>query len=181
MFYNKENGCYMHSVVINTKKHKYVDTDPCDEMSLTIEIVSGLQLLYLIEVGTKREEEGPNNRYHGIEYNNGAILVSNAYTDEKNSLFINNIYTGVTVSSDSGYISRFMYWNEHYDWLLLPKETTSDSTLCDSWFIGPKLNMRNSIKWGDDHDFESGIFRLIMNDSRAITGEENVMTWHYGE
>ena len=181
MFFNKRTGCYMRSVVINTKKHKYVDTDACDEMSLTIEIVSGLQLLYLVEVGTKKEEEGPSNRYHGIEYNNGAILVSNAYTDEKNSLFINNEYTGVTVSSDSGYISRFMYWNEHYDWLLLPKETTSDPTLCDSWFIGPKLNMRNSIKWGDEYEFKSGIFRLIMNDSRAITGEENVMTWHYGE
>lgn len=180
MFYNKSNDCYMNSVVINTRKHKYVDTDACDDMSLTIEIVSGLQLLYLIEFGTMKQKE-IRSRYHGIEYNNGAILVSNAYTNENNHLIINNIDTGVIISDNSGYISRFMHWNEKYDWLLLPKETTGVSDLCDSWCICPKLDVRNSIKWGEEYEFDSGIFRLIMNNSRAISGDENVMTWHYGE
>lgn len=180
MFFNKRTGCYMPSVVINTKKHKYVDTDKCDEMSLTIEIVSGLQLLYLVEYGTKGEE-GPSDRYHGIEYNNGAILVSNAYTDEKNQLVINDEIQSILVYSDSGYISRFMYWNENYDWLLLPKETKDESVLCNSYYVGPTLNVKNSIKWGDDFQCKFGIFRFTMDDSTAICGDENVMTWHYGE
>lgn len=180
MFFNKRTGCYMPSVIINTKKHKYVDTDKCDEMSLTIEIVSGLQLLYLVEYGTKGEE-GPSDRYHGIEYNNGAILVSNAYTDEKNQLVINDEIQSILVYSDSGYISRFMYWNENYDWLLLPKETKDESALCNSYYVGPTLNVKNSIKWGDDFQCKFGIFRFTMDDSTAISGEENVMTWHFGE
>ena len=180
MFFNKRTGCYMPSVIINTKKHKYVDTDKCDEMSLTIEIVSGLQLLYLVEYGTNGEE-GPSDRYHGIEYNNGAILVSNAYTDEKNQLVINDEIQSILVYSDSGYISRFMYWNENYDWLLLPKETKDESALCNSYYVGPTLNVKNSIKWGDDFQCKFGIFRFTMDDSTAISGEENVMTWHFGE
>ncbi len=178
MFYNKENGCYKNSVIINTKKHRYVDTDVCDTMSLTIEIVSGLQLLYLIEFGTRKTDE--KCMYHGIEYNNGPILLSNAYTDENNHLFINNRDSDVIVLPHSGYISRFMYHAE-YDWLLLPKKMKEKYDLCDSWCIGSTLGMKNSIKWGEYYQYKTGIFRFIMNDSRAISGEEYVMTWQYGE
>jgi hypothetical protein len=179
MFYNKENGCYMHSVVINTKKHKYVDTNECDTMSLTIEIVSGLQLLYLIEFGTRKTDG--ECIYHGIEYNHGPILLSNAYTDECNLLSINNKDTGVIVLPGAGYISRFMYWNEEYDWLLLPNKMREKYDLCDSWCIGSALGKKNSIKWGEYYQYRTGIFRFIMDESRAISGEEYVMTWQYGE
>ena len=182
MFYNKDNGCYMHSVVI--KQRHSMDFTHEEKDSITIQILSGLQMLYLVEFGLNQNPNLGSSIYAGIKYEDGYVVISNAYTDEKNELFINNEYntctcTGVSVLSDSGYISRFMYWNENYDWLFLPKETTENPTMTDSYFAGPTRNLKNIILWGDE-DSNAGIFRLWMY-STSTDGDEYIVPWEFGE
>lgn len=177
MFYNKDNGCYMPSVVI--KERHAMDFTHREEDSITIQILSGIQLLYLIEFGLTQNPNLSSSIYAGIQYEDGYIVISNAYADEKNQLFINNEYTSVSVSPDLGYISRFMYWNEKYDWLFLPKETTEHPTLTDSFFAGPTRNLKNIILWGDE-GINAGIFRLWMY-STSTDGDEYIVPWEFGE
>lgn len=177
MFYNKDNDCYMNSVVIKDKH--IMDFTHSEEDSITIQILSGLQLLYLIEFGLNQTPNLGSSMYAGIQYEAGYIVISNAYTDEKNQLVIDDEIQSIRVYSDSGYISRFMYWNENYDWLFLPKETTEMPTMTDSFFAGPSKNLKNIIKWGDE-DLNAGIFRLWMY-SCSTDGDEYIVPWEFGE
>lgn len=178
MFYNKDNGCYMHSVVI--KKRHVMDFTHKKEDSITIQILSGLQLLYLIEFGLNQNPNLDSSTYAGIEYNDGYIVISNAYTDEKNHLVIDDKnQTPFIVYSESGYISRFMYWSEEYDWLFLPEETTDKPTLTDSSFAGPSRHLNNIILWGTECS-NDGIFCLWMN-STTTDGDEYIVPWEFGE
>lgn len=177
MFYNKDNDCYMDRVVIK-EKHA-MDFTHREEDSITIQILSGLQLLYLIEFGLNQNPNLSGSMYAGIQYDEGYIVISNAYTDEKNELVIDNENTGVIVNDETGYISRFQYWNSEYNWLFLPKETTDNPTMTDSFFAGPSKNLKNIIKWGDE-DLNAGIFRLWMY-SCSTDGDEYIVPWEFGE
>lgn len=177
MFYNKDNGCYMPSVVI--KERHAMDFTHREEDSITIQILSGIQLLYLIEFGLNQNPNLSSSTYAGIQYEDGYIVISNAYADENNQLFINNEYTCVSLSPDLGYISRFMYWSDKYDWLFFPKETTEHPTLTDSFWAGPSRNQKNIILWGDE-GINVGIFRLWMY-STSTDGDEYIVPWEFGE
>lgn len=177
MFYNKDNECYMHSVVI--KERHVMDFTHEEKDSITIQILSGIQLLYLIEFGLNQNPNLSSSTYAGIKYEDGSIVISNAYVNEKNQLVIDDKTQSILVYSDYGYISRFMYWNNKYDWLFLPKETTGNPTLTDSFFAGPSRNRKNIILWGDD-DSNSGIFRLWM-DAGSTEGCEYIVPWEFGE
>lgn len=179
MFYNKDNGCYMHSVVI--KQRHSMDFTHEEKDSITIQILSGLQMLYLVEFGLNQNPKLGCSIYAGIQYDDGYIVISNAYTDEKNQLVIDDEIQSILVYSDSGYISRFMYWNEKYDWLFLPKETAEKPTMAmtDSFFVGPTRNLKNIILWGDE-DLNAGIFRLWMC-STSTDGDEYIVPWEFGE
>lgn len=176
MFYNKDNVCYENSVVLS-ERH-IMDFTHREEDSITIQILSGLQLLYLIEFGLNQNPNLSGSMYAGIQYEDGFIVISNAYADEKNQLVIDDEIQSILVYSDYGYISRFMY-DENYDWLFLPAETTDNPTLTDSYFAGPTRNLKNIIKWGDD-DLNAGIFRLWMY-STSTDGDEYIVPWEFGE
>lgn len=177
MFYNRDNECYMHSVVI--KERHVMDFTHEEKDSITIQILSGIQLLYLIEFGLNQNPNLSSSTYAGIQYEDGSIVISNAYVDEKNQLVIDDKTQSILVYSDYGYISRFMYWNDRYDWLFLPKETTGSPVLTDSFFAGPSRNRKNIILWGDE-DSNSGIFRLWM-DAGSTEGGEYIVPWEFGE
>ena len=176
MFYNKDDVCYMNSVVLS-ERH-IMDFTHREEDSITIQILSGLQLLYLIEFGLNQNPNLGGSMYAGIQYEDGFIVISNAYADEKNQLVIDDEIQSILVYSDCGYISRFMY-DEKYDWLFLPAETTDNPTMTDSYFAGPTRNLKNIIKWGDD-DLNAGIFRLWMY-STSTDGDEYIVPWEFGE
>ena len=177
MFYNKDNDCYMDRVVIK-EKHE-MDFTHGKRDSITIQILSGLQLLHLIEVGLNQNPNLGSSMYAGIQYEDGYIVISNAYADEKNHLVIDDEIQSILVYSDAGYISRFMYWNEKYDWLFLPEETTEKPTLTDSYFVGPSRNQKNIILWGTECS-NVGIFRLWMY-STTTDGDEYIVPWEFGE
>lgn len=177
MFYNKDNGCYMPSVVI--KQRHSMDFTHEEKDSITIQILSGLQMLYLVEFGLNQNPNLSSSTYAGIQYEDGYIVISNAHVDEKNQLVIDDEIQPLLVYSDTGYISRFMYWNENYDWLFLPKETTENPTMTDSYFAGPTRNLKNIILWGDE-DSNAGIFRLWMY-STSTDGDEYIVPWEFGE
>lgn len=176
MFYNKDNVCYMNSVVLS-ERH-IMDFNHREKDSITIQILSGLQLLYLIEFGLNQSTNLGGSMYAGIQYEDGFVVISNAYADEKNQLVIDNEIQSILVYSDYGYISRFMY-DENYDWLFLPAKTTDNPTMTDSYFAGPTRNLKNIIKWGDD-DLNAGIFRLWMY-STSTDGDEYIVPWEFGE
>jgi hypothetical protein len=179
MFYNKDNGCYMPSVVI--KERHVMDFTHREEDSITIQILSGIQLLYLIEFGLNQNPNLGSSMYAGIQYEDGYIVISNAHVDEKNQLVIDDEIQPLLVYSDIGYISRFMYWSDKYDWLFFPKETTEHPTLTDSFFTGPSRNQKNIILWGDENlNAINGIFRLWMN-STSTDGDEYIVPWEFGE
>ena len=179
MFYNKKNSCYMDRVVLG-KKHA-MDFTHNEKDSITIQILSGLQLLYLIEFGLNQNPNLGSSVYAGIKYEEGYIIISNAYIDKNNYLYIDDELQSIIVHGSIGYISRFMYWSENYDWLFLPKETTgiSAEALTDSYFAGPAIKQKNIILWGDEGS-NAGIFRLWMY-STATDGDEYIIPWEFGE
>lgn len=177
MFYNKKNDRYMNRVILG-KKHA-IDFAHKEQDSITIQILSGLQMLYLVEFGLNQNPNLECSMYAGIQYDGGYIVISNAYVDERNQLVIDDEIESILVYSDFGYISKFVYWNGECDWLFLPKETTDTPTLTDSFFTGPSRNRKSIILWGDD-DSNAGIFRLWMN-STSTTGGEHIVTWEFGE
>ena len=181
MFYDKENMRYVSSVRIQ-RPMQMMTFPECDkDDSITIQILSGLQLLHLIEYGLNEKDKEEPGMYAGIDYTNNGIVISNAYTDENNQLFINNECTGVTIPSNCGYISRFMYWNEKYDWLFFPKETTKDVNkgISDSVFTSPSMGVNNIVKWGSIDSDNFGIFSYWMR-STETTEDDYIIPWEFG-
>lgn len=177
MFYDKKNGRYMDRVILG-QKHIMDFTHRADD-SITIQILSGLQLLYLVEFGLKQNPNLSDGIYAGIQYEKGFILISNAYANEKNQLVIDGENRSIIVHDGIGYISRFTYWNEFHDWLFLPEEITKNPTMTKSYYSGPTINLKNIILWGDEGS-NNGIFRLYMFTT-ATTGDEYIVPWEFGE
>ena len=182
MFYNKENDCYMPTVRIQRPMQLMTFPNCNKDDSITIQILSGLQLLHLIEYGLNETDKEEPGMYAGIDYTNNGILISNAYTDEKNQLFINDEYTGIVVPSNSGYISKFIYWNINDDWLFFPKETTRNmsKSISDSVFAGPSMDVNNIIKWGSNESENFGIFSYWMR-STEVSEDDCIIPWEFGE
>lgn len=179
MFYNKKNDCYVDRVILG-EKH-VIDFTRRAEDSITIQILSGIQMLYLVEFGLKQNPNLSSGIYAGIQYEEGFIVISNAYVDEKNYLYIDNELQSIIVHDGIGYITRFKYWNENYDWLFLPEKTddSGKSTLTESYYGGPMINLKNIILWGDAGS-NIGIFRLHMFTT-ATGGDEYIVPWEFGE
>ena len=182
MFYNKENDCYMPTVRIQRPMQLMTFPNCNKDDSITIQILSGLQLLHLIEHGLNEKDKEEPGMYAGIDYTNNGIIISNAYTDENNWLFINNERTGVAIQSNCGYISRrFMYWNDDNDWMFFPKETTKDVNkgISDSVFTGPSMGVNNIVKWGSNESENFGIFSYWMRSTEA-SENDYIIPWEFG-
>lgn len=176
MFYSKDADCYMPTVILHEKQE--IDFHHTEDDSITIEILSGLQLLYLIEFGTLEGANATPGKYAGIPYNEGEIVISKVYANARNELVKGGRRTGISIKDETGYISKFMYWNEEYDWLFLPKETTAQPKLTDSFYGGPTPNCENYILWGTDVD-RPGMFRLWMYYTEA--DDAFIIPWEFGE
>ena len=182
MFYDKENIRYVSSVRIQ-RPMQLMTFPKCDkDDSITLQILSGLQLLHLIEYGLNEKDKEEPGMYAGIDYTNNGIVISNAYTDEKNQLFINDEGTGIVVPSNSGYISKFIYWNINDDWLFFPKETTGNVNkgISDSVFTGPSMGVNNIIKWGSIDSDNFGMFNYWMHSTEA-SENDYIIPWEFGE
>lgn len=180
MFFNKENGCYMPSVRIQRPMRMAPLPDYVKEQSITLQILTGLQLLHLIEYGPNEKNKEEPGMYAGIDYSNNGICISNAYTDENNRLIVDGEET-VLIKDISGYISRFLYWNDKFDWLFFPKETTSDvnRSMSDSEFVGPTPGAHNIIKWGSIASASFGMFHYWMQ-STAVSEKDYIIPWEFG-
>lgn len=181
MFFNKERGCYMPSVRIQRPMRMVPLPDYVKEQSITLQILTGLQLLHLIEYGPNEKNKEEPGMYAGIDYSNNGICISNAYTDENNRLIIDGEET-VLIKDISGYISRFLYWNDKFDWLFFPKETTSDvnRSISDSEFVGPTPGAHNIIKWGSIGSASFGMFHYWMQ-STDPSEDDYMIPWEFGE
>ena len=180
MFYNKYIDDYASSVRIQ-RPMQMMTFPECDkDDSITLQILSGLQLLHLIEYGPNERDKEEPGMYAGIDYTNNGIVISNAYTLKNNSLFIDDQGT-VIIKDMAGYISRFLYWNENYDWLFIPKETTKDVNMAisDSEFTGPSTGVNNIIKWGSIDSNNFGMFNYWMHSTEA-SENDYIIPWEFG-
>lgn len=180
MFYDKENGCYMPYIRIQRPMQMMTFPGYVKERSITLQILTGLQLLHFIEHGLNEKDKEEPGMYAGIDYTNHRIVISNAYTDENNRLIIDDEET-VILKNVTGYISRFLYWNNKFDWLFFPKETTKnvDRSLSDSEFVGPTAGVKNIIKWGSIDSDNFGMFNYWMCSSEA-TEKDYIIPWEFG-
>lgn len=180
MFYNKENDCYMSSVRIQRPMQLMTFPNCNKDDSITLQILSGLQLLHLIEHGPNEKDKEEPGLYVGLDYSNDGIIISNASTNENNHLIIDGEGT-VILKNISGYISRFLYWNDKYDWLFFPKETVTNAnrSMSDSEFVGPTLGVNNIIKWGSIESASFGIFGYWMR-STEVSENDYVIPWEFG-
>ena len=181
MFFNKENGCYMPAVRIQRPMQMMTLPDYVKERSITLQILTGLQLLHLIEYGLNEKDKESPGMFAGIDYSNDGIVISNAYTDKNNRLIVDGEET-VLIKLISGYISRFLYWNDKFDWLFFPKEVTSDvnRSMSDSEFVGPTLGAHNIIKWGSLGSASFGIFHYWMQ-STDPSEDDYMIPWEFSE
>lgn len=181
MFYNKENDCYMPTVRIQ-RPMQLMTFPNCDkDDSITLQILSGLQLLHLIEHGPNEKDKEEPGLYVGLDYSNDGIIISNASTNENNHLIIDGEGTVILKGMAGGYISRFLYWNDKYDWLFFPKETVTNAnrSMSDSEFVGPTLGVNNIIKWGSIESASFGIFGYWMRSTEA-SENDYVIPWEFG-
>ena len=180
MFYNAENGCYMPSVIIHRPVQIMDSPDYDKDKSITLQILTGLQMLHLIEHGLFEKDKDEPGMYAGIDYTNHSIVISNAYTEENNRLVIDEEET-VILKGISGYISRFLYWNNKFDWLFFPKETTKNlnRSISDSEFVGPSISLNNIIKWGSIDSDNFGMFNYWMS-STAVSEKDYIIPWEFG-
>ena len=178
MFYNKENGCYMPSVRIK----RPMQMMECDkDNSITLPIISGLQMLHLVEYGLNEKDKEEPGRFAGIDYTNNGIIISNSYTDENNRLVIDGEET-VLIKDMAGYISKFLYWNNKFDWLFFPKETVRNvyMSISDSEFVGPSMGVNNIIKWGNIDSDNFGIFNYWMHSTEA-SENDYIIPWEFSD
>lgn len=178
MFYDDEFESLRDFVNIGRVKYLYDPEDHPASDSLTIEIVSGMQLLYLIEFGLFKGHNA--TMYRGIIYDDGLVITSNAFVDCDNRLVIDNKNTGITIIDEkaSGYIARFVY-DEIYDWLFIPEKMSTDRTITDSTFIAPIIGETNLVMWGGTRK-DTGIFRLWMHDDKYHPGyKDYIRNWYF--
>lgn len=180
MFYDKQSGCYMPTVRIKRPVQMMESPDYDKDKSITLQILTGLQMLHFIEHGLNEKDKEEPGMYAGIDYTNHGIVISNAYTDENNRLIINNEET-VILKNVSGYISRFLFWNSKFDWLFFAKETTKNvnRSLSDSEFVGPTVGAKNIIKWGSIDSDDFGMFNYWMCSSEA-SEKDYIIPWEFG-
>ena len=180
MFYDAENGCYTTAVIIHRPVQIMDSPDYDKDKSITLQMLTGLQMLHFIEHGLNEKDKEEPGMYAGIDYTNHGIVISNAYTDENNRLIIDNEET-VILKGISGYISRFLFWNSKFDWLFFAKETTKNvnRSLSDSEFVGPAVGVNNIIKWGSIDSDNFGMFNYWMCSSEA-TEKDYIIPWEFG-
>ena len=176
MFFDKKRTLYMDKVLISKDKHLYASNPVWG--SVTLEIVSGLQLLYFIEFGTMIEDR---TEYRGIVWDSGEILVSNAKINEDNLLIIDDKNTGIEIPKGRmfGYVSKFSYVRE-YDWLFMPLELKEKYHICDSTFMIPtNVNVDSALLWGG-HKAHTGIFSFDAHKTIDDVDNSFVKFWSFG-
>ncbi len=147
MFWDSKANRFIYNVCIS----KNVECLGANDLSVswTIQIASGLQMLYFIEYGLNSR---PDTSYHGIEdfiKPTKYQYISNAKVDRFNALVIDDEETHISLPSTSGFIWSFYQDNSHkYDWLFIPCVIVDDNVarlehFCDSYYVYDDLHPEN--------------------------------------
>lgn len=158
MFWDKENDKFKYNILISKNVAHFGQTDL--SMSWTIQIASGLQMLYFIEHGLNSI---PCDEYHGIHTfikPKNYQYISNAKVDVSNGLVIDDEETHISLPSTSGFVWSFYQDVTHkYDWLFIPYVITDSivahsERFCDSYYMSPpqpRANQEYQLSYGGPH------------------------------
>ena len=158
MFWDSKTNRFIYNVCIS----KNVEWLGADDLSVswTIQIASGLQMLYFIEHGLNSY---PDTSYHGIEdfiKPTKYQYISNAKVDVFNTLVIDDEGTHISLPSTSGFVWSFYQDMTHkYDWLFIPYAIVDDNVarlerFCDSYYMSPpplRANQEYQLSYGGPH------------------------------
>lgn len=158
MFWDNKANRFVYNICIS-KNVEWVGANDLS-VSWTIQIASGLQMLYFIEYGLNSR---PDTSYHGIkDFINPTKYqyVSNAKIDTFNALVIDDEETHILLPSTSGFIWSFYQDKTHkYDWLFIPYVIVDDNVarlerFCDSYYMSPpppRANQEYQLSYGGPH------------------------------
>lgn len=158
MFWDNKANKFKYNVCIS-KNVEHLEADDLS-ISWTIQIASGLQMLYFIEYGLNSR---PYASYHGIEdFINPKKYqyISNAKVDTFGTLVIDEEGTYISLPSASGFIWSFYQDTTHkYDWLFIPYAIVDVNVahferFCDSYYVSPRENQECQLSYGGPHDKE---------------------------
>jgi hypothetical protein len=156
MFWNRKANRFIYSVCIS----KNVEIPGANDLSMswTIQIASGLQMLYFIEYGLNSR---PYASYHGIEdFINPTKYqyISNAKVDIFGALVIDEVETHISLPSTSGFVWSFYQDTTHkYDWLFIPYAIVDNNVahlerFCNSYYVSPRENQECQLSYGGPHN-----------------------------
>ena len=157
MFWDSKANKFKYNVCIS----KNVEWLGADDLSIswTIQIASGLQMLYFIEHGLN---SCSGTSYHGIEdfiKPTKYQYISNAKVDTF-ALVIDDEETYISLPSTSGFVWSFYQDKTHkYDWLFIPYVIVDDKVarlehFCDSYYMSPppmRANQEYQLSYGGPH------------------------------
>jgi hypothetical protein len=162
MFWDSKANKFKHHICIS-KNVEHLGEDDLS-ISWTIQIASGLQMLYFIEYGLNSR---PDASYHGIEdFINPTKYqyISNAKVDVFDTLIIDDEGTHISLPSTSGFIYSFYQDKTHkYDWLFIPCVIVNSNVVhlehfCDSYYVNdsyyenPRARQEHQLSYGGPHD-----------------------------
>jgi hypothetical protein len=156
MFWDSKANKFKYNVCIS----KNVEWIGADDLSIswTIQIASGLQMLYFIEHGLNSY---PDTSYHGIEdfiKPTKAQYISNAKVDVFGALVIDEEETHISLPSTSGFVWSFYQDTTHkYDWLFIPYAIVDDNVahlerFCNSYYVSPRENQECQLSYGGPYN-----------------------------
>lgn len=158
MFWDSKGNKFKRNVCISKNVEHFGQTDL--SMSWTIQIASGLQMLYFIEHGLNSI---PCDEYHGIHAfikPTNYQYISNAKVDVSDGLIIDDKETHISLPSASGFIWSFYQDVTHnYDWLFIPYAIVDSivahsERFCDSYYMSPpqpRANQEYQLSYGGPH------------------------------
>ena len=157
MFWDKENNKFKYNIRISKNVEHFGQTDL--SMSWTIQIASGLQMLYFIEHGLNSITHCDG--YHGIHSfikPANYQYISNAKVDVSGALVIDDEETHILLPTASGFVYSFYQDVSHnYDWLFIPYAIVDSNIghserFCDSYYVSPRENQKCQLSYGGPHD-----------------------------
>lgn len=158
MFWDSKANKFKYNVC-TSKNVEHLEADDLS-ISWTIQIASGLQMLYFIEYGLNSRHYAS---YHGIEdFINPTKYqyISNAKVDAFGALVIDEEETHISLPSASGFVYSFYQDTTHkYDWLFIPYAIVDGNVahlerFCDSYYVSPRENQECQLSYGGPRDKE---------------------------
>lgn len=158
MFWDSKGNKFKRNVCISKNVDHFGQTDL--SISWTIQIASGLQMLYFIEHGLNSR---PNTSYHEIKdfiKPSKYQYISNVKVDTFDALVIDEEETHISLPSASGFVWSFYQDETHkYDWLFIPYAVVDSNVahserFCDSYYMSPpppRANQEYQLSYGGPH------------------------------